>query len=255
MLGQNFKTRFDFRPTEKLQGALILLSDTFPVLDRLFRALPYTAIDSHQYAIALLVRIRWNAWGAYHALNDLEPFNAAPLVRSAFESLIYMKAALKDNQTFREIVDSDLVRHRRLEASLMIAKDKLNRNERFQKNDMPRFSGKRISIEQLAQKVGLELYWHYYHLLSAETHPSPLHIYKTCVVTSPEGRRYVNVNPVPAFSETLALILVHTLLNGTRVVTNLGNMIGFGEDIDKLFVGYENVLRMKGDDIIKSSAY
>ena len=160
-----------------------------------------------------------------------------------------MKAALKDNKTFQEIVASDLAHRDRLEESVVIIQDKIKRGERFQQKDMPRFRGKRISIEQLAQKVGFELYWHYYPLLSAETHPSPLYIYRTCVVRR-GTRRYVNVNPSPTYGETLALILVHTLLNGSRVVTNMANLIGFGEDIDKLFRGYENVLRMEGDHLI-----
>ncbi len=244
------KTRFNYSPTKKFQYSLVLLKDLFPIIDKLFMALPYTSIDSHQYAIALLVRMRWNAEGASSFFEKIEPFNAAPLVRAAFEALIYMKAALHDKQTFQDIVSSDLACRRRMEESVIIAQDKIKRKERFQQKDMPRYRGKRISIEQLASKVGFELYWHYYPLLSTETHPSPLHIYRTCAVLDDNWKVYINVNPRPAYNETLSLILIQTLINGTRIVSRMEKIVGFGEDLDKILRGYENVLRMEGEDII-----
>jgi hypothetical protein len=246
----NVKTRFNYSPTKKLKFALGLLKDLFPIIDRLLRALPYTSIDTHQYVIALLVKMRWNAEGAFSFFRKVEPFNAAPLVRAAFEALVYMKAALHDNQTFQDIVSSDLARRKRMEKSVEIAQDKIKRRERFQQKDMPRYPGKRISIEQLARKVGFDLYWTYYPLLSAETHPSPLHIYRTCVVHGDHGKVYINVNPQPAYNETLALILVQTLINGTRIVSRMESIVGFGEDLDKILAGYEYVIRMEGKDIL-----
>lgn len=235
-------TRFNNVPSERLNAACLVLKDTITLTEKVFVALPYSNIAKNQYATSLLVRMKWHAVGSLRTFQEQEPFNAAPMVRSAFECLIYMMAAIKDTNAFERIIKSDRVYRRRFLESVEIAKKKLKEGVPFKQADMPRFRGERVVLEQMAQLIPLELYWHYYPLLSAEAHPSPLSLYRSLIVETPEGLNKINVSPPGFLPENLALIMLHTLLNGTSEVLKLSKIVGFRGELNKLFGAREYVL-------------
>lgn len=237
-------TRFNNIPSERLNAACIVLKDTITLTERVFESLPYSSVHKNQYATSLLVRIKWHAVGSLCTFEEQEPFNTAPMGRSAFECLVYMKAAIKDTDAFERIIKSDLVYRRRFLESVEVAKRKLKEGVPFRQADMPLFKDKKqkVVLEQMAQLIPFELYWHYYPLLSAEAHPSPLSLYKNLNVETPKGLTQINVNPPILIPENLALIMLHTLLIGTSEILKLYNLIGFRVELNKFFAAREYVL-------------
>jgi hypothetical protein len=246
-------TRFNNVPSERLNAACLVLKDTITLTEKVFMALPYSNIAKNQYATSLLVRIKWHAVGALRTFEEQEPFNTAPMVRSAFECLVYMKAAIKDTNAFERIIKSDLVYRERFLRSVEIAKKKLKEGVPFRQSDMPPFKDKKqkVVLEQMAQLIPFELYWHYYPLLSAEAHPSPLSLYKNLVVETSKGLAQINVNPPILIPENLALIMLHTLLIGVSEVLRLCKLVGFRIELNKLFSAREYVLlKMNSNEYI-----